>query len=491
MTSAKYFFLGICILGAAVSSAYAAAPDSLWMRAYGGAGTQEIRCIAETSDNGYVFAGSIWVDDTGGGHSEAYVVRLDSQGDTLWTTSFRGFGDARAYAVRETPDGGYITAGYFGYLPLADDRNVCLVKLNSLGGIVWQKAYGGAAYDEAHDVQVLHGDSGFVVTGYTRSFGVYGSDLYLLRTDSAGDTLFTRYYGSTINDKGYSICETIDGYVACGISQGTDYDLYVVKTTSHLDTVWTRTYGGPDFDAGYSVKVIPSDFGFIIGGQTASFGAGSDDGWAVRTDADGDTLWMRTVGDTSYNRFFSVDTTLSGGYVFAGQYGHVPLEERDCYAAKLAADGTLEWESRYGTSNEDVALCIEQTDDGRYIMGGYTKNWDTGDMDALVIRLAGDESGVGPEMLPSGLGVLASPNPFTGSVCIAFNTDARSQGELQIYDVAGRMVRRITSGTLYPGRHSFRWDGRDLNDTEVPPGAYFCRISVAERVATTKVVLTR
>ena len=492
MTLAKCLLLGLGIVAIAVTTAYADAPDSLWMRAYGDASTQEIRCITETADNGYIFAGSAWIEDTDGGHSEAYVVKLDSEGDTLWTTSFRGLGDARAYAVRETPDGGYITAGYFGYLPMADNRDVCLVKLNSLGGIVWQKAYGGAGYDEAHDVRVLHGDSGFVVTGYTRSFGVYGSDLYLIRTDSSGDTLFTRYYGATVNDKGYSICETTDGYVTCGISQATDYDLYLVKTTSHLDTVWTRTYGGTDFDAGYSIKLTPADFGFIIGGQTASFGAGADDGWAVKTDSNGDTLWMRTVGDSLYNRFFSVDTTLGGGYVFAGQYGQVPLEERDFYAARLAADGSIEWEARYGTPDEDVALCIEQTDEGRYILGGYTKDWDTGDMDALVVRLGSeDESGVERRRAVSGLTLAASPNPFTGSVCIVFNTDSKARAWLEVYDVTGRLVTKLSSGTLYPGRHTIDWNGMDLGGSRVPAGIYFCRLSIGDREATTKVVLAR
>jgi hypothetical protein len=493
MNIARGLLLGICIVAVCAAAAPAAAPDSLWMRAYGDTSTQEIRCITETSDNGYIFAGSTWIEDIGGGHSEAYVVKLDSDGDTLWTTNFRGAGEARAYAVRETPDGGYITAGYYGYLPVADDRNVCLVKLNSMGGIVWENTYGGTGYDEAHDVRVLRGDSGFVVTGYTRSFGAYGSDVYLIRTDSAGDTLFTRHYGSTINDKGYSVCETTDGYVLCGHSQtAAEYNVFLVKTTSHLDTVWTKTYGGSEDDVGYSIRLTPADFGFIVAGRTASFGAGGDDGWALKTDSNGDTLWTRTVGDSLYNRFFSVDTTLGGGYVFGGQYGSVPLEERDFYAAKLAADGTIEWEARYGTADEDVALCIEQTDDGRYVMGGYTKDWDTGNMDAFVIRLRSDDpSGVELRIDPSRLRVSASPNPFTGFVCIMFDLDVKSEVQVRIYDVAGRLVTRVSSGTLYPGRHRLDWDGKDLNGAAAPPGVYFCHLSVGGREATTKAVLAR
>jgi hypothetical protein len=492
MTTARGLLLGIGIVAVCTGAAYAAVPDSLWMRAYGDTETQEIRCITETSDGGYIFAGSTWIEDISGGHVEAYVVKLNSDGDTLWTTNFRGTGEARAYAVRETFDGGYITTGYYGYLPVVDDRDVFLTKLNSLGGILWERTYGGTEYDEAFDLQVLHGDSGFVVTGYTRSFGVYGSDVYLIRTDSAGDTLFTRYYGYTINDKGYSICEMTDGYAICGITQPAGYDLYLIKTTSHLDTMWTKTYGGTETDAGYSVRLVPADFGLIIGGTTASFGAGGDDGWALRTNINGDTLWTRTVGDTLYNRFFSVDTTSGGGYVFGGQYGHVPLEERDFYAAKLAADGTVEWEARYGTSNEDVALCIEQTSDDRYILGGYTKDWDTGNMDAFVVRLGSDdESGIEPRRTPSGLMVASLPNPFTGSVRIVFELDVKTEAQLRIYDVTGKLVTQVSSGTLYPGRHEFDWDGRASSGKGSPPGIYFCRLSTGGREAMTKIVLAR
>lgn len=493
MNAARYILLGISVVVAFSAAGHAAAPDSLWMRGYGDTGAQEIRCITETSDNGYIFAGSTLIEDVSGGHSEIYVVKLNSDGDTLWTTKHRGAGESRAYAVRETPDGDYVTAGYYGYLPVADDRNVCLVKLNSLGGVVWEKTYGGTGYDEARDLQVLHGDSGYVVTGYTRSFGAYGSDVYLIRTTSAGDTLFTRTYGTTINDKGYSICETTDGYAICGISQtSTEYNLYLVKTTSHLDTIWTKTYGGPEDDMGYSIKLAPADFGLIIGGQTASFGAGEDDGWAVRTDINGDTLWTRTVGDSLYNRFFSVDTTFGGGYVFAGQYGHVPLEERDFYAARLAPDGSIEWEARYGTSDEDVALCIDQTSDGRYILAGYTVDGVSGELDALVVRLGSeDDAGIEPEGIPRGLAIAASPNPFTARVLVTFNLDVKTEVRLGIYDVAGRLVREIPSGTLYPGQHSVRWDGKDSNGECVPAGVYFFRLSVGDREATAKAVLAR
>jgi hypothetical protein len=485
--------IGLLIVLFAVA-AHSAAPDSLWMKAYGDTFHTQIRAMDQVSDSGYICTGTIWIEDPyTGGHAEVYTVRLDADGDTLWTTYYTAFGYAEGKAVRETPDGGFVTAGLTSS-PVADDRNVYLVKLNSLGGIVWEKRYGGSRYDEANDLQVLHGDSGFVVTGYTRSFGAYGTDVYVLRTDSAGDTLFTLRYDATINDVGKAICETTDGYVIAGHTQTpTEYNVLLLKTTSHLDTLWSKTYGGPGHDVAYSVKLTPSDFGFIVGAGTDSYGAGGMDGWALKTDRNGDTTWTRTVGDSLYNRFFAVDTTLDGGYVFGGQYGSVPFEDREFYAVKLASDGVVEWVSTYGVERQEcVCLDMLQTYDGGYVMGGYVKWAGSGYRNAMVIRLGDDSgSGVEPAAVPAGLTLTASPNPFTGNVRIRFTLDRKSKAEINIYDVAGRLVRNVSTGTLYPARHSFEWDGKDEHGTVVPPGVYFCRLSACGEDVTGKVVFTR
>jgi hypothetical protein len=494
MNAARILMAVVCMTLAASAAGNAAAPDSLWMRAHGDTNHTSIRCVDQTADGGYIFTGHIWIEDGYiPAHAEVYTVRLDADGDTLWTSVYTAFGEAEGRTVRETPDGGFVTAGYTSS-PAAGYTNLYLVKLNSLGGIVWEKQYGGPYDDRAEDLRVLHSDSGFVITGYTRSFGVYGNAVYLLRTNSSGDTLFTNLYDVTINDVGYSICETTDGYVMTGHTQTpTEYNLLLLKVTSHLDTVWSKTYGDSGTDIGLSVKLTPSDFGYIVGGETDSWGAGGMDGWALKTDLNGDTLWTRTVGDSLYNRFFAVDTTFDGGYVFGGQYGSVPFEDRKFYAAKLSSDGTLEWEETYGLPRDEcVCLDMVQTDDGGYVMGGYIKWAGSGWRNAFVIKL-GDDSGSGVERaaLPPGLTLKTSPNPFMGSVRIEFTLDAKSRAELGIYDVTGRLVRCISSGTLYPERHSFEWNGKDRNGVDVPPGVYFCRISAGGEEATRKLVLAR
>ncbi|MGD9139917.1 MAG: FlgD immunoglobulin-like domain containing protein [bacterium] len=487
--------LGMLLILSLAAACFAAGPDTLWTRAYSDTSGAQIRCIDQTSDSGFIFTGSIWIDDGYvPAHAEVYTVRLDANGDTLWTTNYTVSGDAVGYGVRQTPDGGFVTAGYTSSA-LADDKSVYLVKLNSLGGIVWEKTYGHAGgRDEANDVRVLRGDSGFVVVGFATTPGPFRSDVYLLRTDSSGDTLFTGRYDYTINDRGYSICETTDGYVIAGhVQSATEYDVLLLKTTSQLDTVWSRRYGGTsEYDIAYSIKLTPRDFGFIVAGQTYSYGAGGSDGWVLKTDLNGDTLWTRTVGDSLHNEFFAVDTTYDGGYVVGGMYGSVPFEDRKFYAAKISPGGAIEWEETYGPPRDEcVCLDMIQTYDGGYIMGGYIRWTSTGYRNAYVIRL-GDGSGSGVEPgVPEVLAVEASPNPFTASVRIRFTLETKVRPEIGIYDVAGRLVRSVPAGTLHPARHTFEWDGRDGNGADVPPGVYFCRIKAGAEEATGKLVLTR
>ncbi|MFQ5868905.1 MAG: hypothetical protein ACE5JC_03275, partial [Candidatus Zixiibacteriota bacterium] len=126
--------------------------------------------------------------------------------------------------------------------------------------------------------------------------------LLLVSTTAAlepGDTLWTRAYGGSGYDRGYSVQQTSDGgYIIAGYTESFgagDYDVYLLKTDSSGDTLWTRTYGGSDWDRGYCIQQT-SDGGYIITGESWSFGAGYSDVYLLKTDSSGDTLWTRTYG---------------------------------------------------------------------------------------------------------------------------------------------------------------------------------------------------
>ena len=487
--------IGVFVLTCAIA-AYAAAPDSLWMRAYGDSLNQECRCITQTSDGGYVLTGYTGISIPGIPiQTDVYVVRLDSDGDTLWTNHYGGLGNDVGYAIRQTSDGGFIVAGYYTYVDDPINRDVYLVRLDSLGTVQWEKRYGYAGSDEAADVQVHVGDGGFLVAGYTQTPGPFDADVYLLRTDSNGDTLMTRQYDFTINDRALSICETVNAYVVCGYVQpGSQYDVLLLKTDSHLDSIWTKTYGGPNNEVSYSLKLTP-DLGFIVAGRRELPDLGVNNAWALRTDASGDTLWTVTMLDSVYNSFLSVDVTSDSGYVFAGMHRSVPLADRDCYVVKLAESGAVEWKTDYGTSTEDVALSIEQVEGGDYILAGHTGLSGSGNTDALVVRTGG-LSGVGardPDIGDHGWvsALRVHPNPSAGSAAVTFNLAVEDFISVAAYDVSGRQVANLFTGELSAGRQALEWDGRDSGGLAVPPGVYFLRVTGGGGGSAGKLVLLR
>ena len=180
----------------------------------------------------------------------------------------------------------------------------------------WERNYGGADGDLGYSVQQTS-DGGYVVAGYTVSFGD-SIQVYLIKTNATGDTLWTRTYGGTSDDYGYSVQQTMDtGYVIAGKTNsfGNFYQVYLIKTNSFGDTLWTRTYGGAGYDDGRSVQQT-SDGGYIVAGWTNSFGDGNQV-YLIKTNAQGDTLWTKAYGGTDGDLGYSVQQTSDGGYIVA------------------------------------------------------------------------------------------------------------------------------------------------------------------------------
>lgn len=153
---------------------------------------------------------------------------------------------------------------------------------------LWMRTYGGADWDEGHSVQQTT-DNGYIIAGYTCSFGAGGADVYLIKIDANGDSIWTRTYGGTADDGGWSVQQTSDGgYIITGVTNsfgaGAD-DVYLIKTNANGDTLWTKTYGEADDDLSYSVQQT-ADGGYIVAGSTWSFGVGTYDVYLIKTRPD-------------------------------------------------------------------------------------------------------------------------------------------------------------------------------------------------------------
>jgi len=255
--------------------------DTLWTRSFGGVNHDWGWSVQQTKDGGFIVAGETFMAWE---YTNAYLIRIDSLGNTLWTKTYGGSFYDYGYSVQETYDGGFIVAGSYSFGQNYEDAY--LIKTNSLGDTLWTRTYGGTGWDVAYSVQQTQ-DSGFIIAGETESFGAGAgfNNVYLVKTNSSGNVLWTRTYGGTNYDCGKSVQQTEDrGFIIAGFTSSFGVgsnDVYLIRTNSIGDTLWTKTIGGTKGDFGYSIRQT-TDGGFIITGMTSSFGAGGYDVYLIR-----------------------------------------------------------------------------------------------------------------------------------------------------------------------------------------------------------------
>lgn len=242
--------------------------------------------------------------------------------------------------MQQTADGGYIVGGFILYAYL--DQRMYLVKTDSTGELIWSKAYGGSYYDQLRWMEQTT-DGGYIMTGIQNSWqGGWEPDVWLVKTDSLGEVLWTRSYGGSNTDYPVCVQQTTDGgYIVTGftLSFGAGgEDLFLIKTDSLGDTVWTRTYGGSGNERGHFVRQT-IDSGYIVAGWTDSFGAGGDDIFLVKTDSTGGVVWSRVCGGGSTDQAWCVRQTPDGGYVVTGQTASFGANGYDVMLIKLDASG--------------------------------------------------------------------------------------------------------------------------------------------------------
>ncbi|MCD6501483.1 hypothetical protein J7L01_02690, partial [bacterium] len=327
-----------------------------WERTYGGSSNDDGRSVAQTTDGGYIVAGVTGSFGVGG--YDVYLVKTDAEGDTIWTCTYGGSEDDYGYSVAQTIDGGYIVTGKTNSFGTGTPtyNNVYLIKTNSLGDTLWTRTYGGSYEDIGYSVAQTS-DFGFIISGYTNSFRLGYEDVYLIKTNSSGDTLWTCTYGVADYSYGLSVKQTLDGgYIVGGytISFSTSHsDIYLIKTNPLGDTVWTQTYGGSHDDYGYSVAQT-TDGGYIIAGGTDLYGAYSNmDVYFIKTNSVGDTIWTKNYGGYGAEGAYSVVQTSDGGYIVAGNSDSFGADSGDVYLVKTDALGDTIWTRTYGGSGED------------------------------------------------------------------------------------------------------------------------------------------
>jgi hypothetical protein len=362
------------------------APEVEWEKTFGGSDRDEGYSAQQTTDGGYIIAGVTY--SYGAGATDVYLIKADTSGNTEWEKTFGGSDYDLAFSVEQTTDGGYIIAGYTNSYG-AGECDAYLVKTDASGNTEWEKTFGGSAYDDACSVQQTT-DGGYIIAGTTNSFGAGAGDFYLIKTDALGNMEWEKTFGGSGYDSAYSVEQTTDsGYIIAGItySYGAGAgDFYLIKTDALGNMEWEKTFGGSEDDCALAVEQT-TDGGYIIGGETFSYGAGVFDAYLVKTDASGNTEWEKTFGGSDYDSAYWVRQTTDSGYITVGETYSYGAGADDVYLVKTDALGNMEWEKAIGGSGYDSPSSVEQTMDGGYIIAGGTNSYGAG-MDVYLVKIS-------------------------------------------------------------------------------------------------------
>ncbi len=376
--------------------------DSIWTKNFGNSDSNyyfsAFYFICGTMDGGQILAGDFAFNPNPGKVvRKKYIVKTDQNGDTLWTKFFNMENPSDwASPIQQTPDSSYVFAFSTAdtskpFLP----RTTHLYKLKSNGDTIWTKKYGGNNYSLQLVTASQTTDGGCILSGnyYINGSGSNFHPFFLLKTDANGDSLWTKIYGGgTQTFTPNSIVQTSDsGFAIAGNSFDSifanfnnDINIFLLRTDKQGDSLWTKNFGGSSYDEGASI-VNTTDNGFVITGTTCSFGDTLGDMFLLKTNSNGDSIWFKTYGDT--------------------------LDE---YASSLI-----------------------QTNDGEFLIAGFV-NWNCGDIFLVKTDSLGSVSNGSLSINKNKFSVF--PNPTSGKFTVSMGSQKAKSFSVVVYNLFGEII---------------------------------------------------
>jgi hypothetical protein len=287
-----------------------------WTRTFGTPFYDWAEYAVQTDDGSYLLLARTYYSDEG--ECDFKVIKIDATGNTVWTKTLTGKDSSVVNSVAQAVDDGYIIAGK-AYSGNVNDSEVYLAHTDRDGNYEWVQNF-GREYYEWEDMSVAAGDGSYMTVGQAEAAGL-SAGFYLRKRDKEGKYSWTKNYGGSGYDWAYSIAAAWDGgYVLAGLTYsfgaGLD-DIYLVKADEEGNSVWAKTYGGAGYDEAFLVSPDPVG-GFIVAGATSSRGKGGYDALLLRVDDKGNSLWSAVFGGQGDEAAYSASRTKDGGYILAG-----------------------------------------------------------------------------------------------------------------------------------------------------------------------------
>lgn len=313
--------------------------DIQWTKTYGGNKPEYSFGILQATDSsGYFIIG--YSQSFGGGDYDTWLLKINNNGDTLWTKTYGTWGNDQGQEIIPTSDGNYMITGGSNSPP-NNSYQAYLIKIDPNGAILWEKYYGGPNYEIGNSVKQTP-DGGYIMLGITYSYGVNG-DAYLVKTNSTGDTLWTKRFGGNQLDEGiFIVVNTDSSYTFCvrdSSTAGKNIDVQIIKADPNGTIIWDKHYGGTEKDTDKMIQKT-SDGGYIVSAITRSFGLSLPDMWILKLDSGGDTLWTRRFGGSDNEHCYSTRQTSDGGYIAVGKCESFSQEDGIMFL-KLNSTGKL------------------------------------------------------------------------------------------------------------------------------------------------------
>lgn len=434
-----------------------AVPFEEWNKTFGGTGDDEFRYVKQTSDNGFILIG--FTDSYGAGGSDAWLVKTDSQGKEQWNRTFGGLNNEKAYSGQQTSDGGFVLVGFKwssynkvdAWLIKTDAFGIKqwdkIFNGYNLSYSVQQTSDGGYVFvgiiAKGEWVRIEGQSSpGIPHVGY-----VSRNDVFLIKTDAKGNLLWNRTFGGPKEEGIGYVQQTSDGgYMLAGytFSFGTENnDAWLIKTNMNGNEQWNKTFKGINFGTDNAVRQT-SDGGYILALRSPLGGTISRPVWIIKIDVIGNVLWNKTLGTYDDYWIKSVQQTSDGGYIFAGTVffmdRYLDSYNVNAWLVKTDPNGNELWNKSIGGNYYDIANFIQQTSDGGYIVAGRKDA--PGGYDAWLVKTSGETSEIAevPAAIPIGTLTISPTITPTPTLTVVGTPPVSSREKASGFDIVLAMT---------------------------------------------------